>query len=52
MQIANGKKVIITDQSGKRREGVVMSYDNGKYLVKFPDTSLNEFWSACYVAEK
>jgi hypothetical protein len=50
--IKDGSTVIVTDQNGKARQGRVLNYDNGKYLVSFPDTSLNEFWSECHVKEK
>ena len=46
------KTVIVTDANGKSREGKVINQDNGKYLVRFPDTSMSEFWSPCYVKEK
>lgn len=52
LPIGNGKAVIVTDQNGKAREGQVINQDSGKYLVKFPDTSMSEFWSPSYVVEK
>jgi hypothetical protein len=52
LPIGNDKTVIVTDANGKSREGKVINQDNGKYLVRFPDTSMSEFWSPEYVKEK
>jgi hypothetical protein len=52
LPIGNEKNVIITDQNGKTREGRVINQDDGKYLVRFPDTSMAEFWSPEFVKEK
>jgi hypothetical protein len=52
LPIGNDKSVIVTDGNGKSRVGKVINQDNGKYLVRFPDTSMSEFWSPCFVKEK
>jgi hypothetical protein len=52
LPIEKETKVIVTDQNGKSREGTVINHHNGKYLVKFPDTSMSEFWSPEYVKAK
>lgn len=52
LPIDNDTSVIVTDANGKTREGKVINQDSGKYLVRFPDTSMSEFWSPCFVAAK
>ncbi len=52
LPISNNTPVIVTDENGKAREGKVINQDGGKYLVRFPDTTMSEFWSPCYVKEK
>jgi hypothetical protein len=52
LPISKETKVIVTDQSGKSREGTVINHDNGRYLVRFPDTSMSEFWSPEFVRKK
>lgn len=52
LPIGNDQKVIVTDQNGKSREGTVINQDGSYYLVKFPETSMSEFWSALFVKQK
>jgi hypothetical protein len=52
LPIGNEKNVIVTDQSGKPREGKVINQDGGRYLVNFTGTSMSEFWSPEFVKEK
>jgi hypothetical protein len=52
LPIGNDKIVIVTDQSGNKREGKVFNQDNGKYLIRFPGTTMGEFWSPEFVKEK
>lgn len=52
LPIGNEKSVIVTGPNGIAREGKVINQDNGKYLVRFPDTSMSEFWSPEFVKEK
>lgn len=52
LPIGNERNVIVTDQSGKEREGKVINQDAGKYLVNFTGTSMSEFWSPEFVREK
>jgi hypothetical protein len=52
LPIGKDKAVIVTDQSGKAREGTVINHDNGRYLVRFMNTNMSEFWSPEYVKEK
>lgn len=52
LPISNDKNVVVTDPSGKAREGKVINQDNGYYLVNFTGTSMSEFWSPSYVKEK
>lgn len=52
LPIKNETSVIVTDQNGKSREGRVINQDSGKYLIKFPDTSMSEFWSPEFVKAK
>lgn len=52
LPIGNDIAVIVTDQTGNKREGRVINQDNGKYLIRFPDTSMSEFWSPEFVKEK
>lgn len=52
LPIGNDKNVVVTDQNGKTREGKVINQDGGKYLIRFPDTSMAEFWSPGFVKEK
>jgi hypothetical protein len=52
LPIENDKAVIVTDQSGNKREGKVFNQDNGKYLIRFAGSSMGEFWSPEFVKEK
>lgn len=52
LPIGNDKAVIVTDQSGNKREGVVFNQDNGRYLIRFTGSSMGEFWSPEFVKEK
>lgn len=52
LTISIGKDVIVTDEKGHVREGKVMNHDNGRYLVNFPGSIMNEFWSPAFVKEK
>lgn len=52
LPISNDKVVIVTDQNGNKREGKVFNQDNGKYLIRFPGSSMGEFWSPEFVKEK
>jgi hypothetical protein len=52
LSIGNEADVIVTDQSGNSREGKVINQDNGKYLVRFPNSIMSEFWSPEFVKAK
>lgn len=52
LPIGDNKTVIVTDQNGNKREGKVFNQDNGKYLIRFPGSSMGEFWSPEFVKEK
>jgi hypothetical protein len=52
LPIGNEKMVVVTDQNGNKREGKVFNQDNGKYLIRFPGSTMGEFWSPEFVKEK
>lgn len=52
LPIGNDKAVIVTDQNGNKREGKVFDQDAGKYLIRFPDSTMGEFWSPEFVKVK
>jgi hypothetical protein len=52
LPITAGISVIVTDQKGNAREGKVVNHDNGKYVVNFTGTIMNEFWSPEFVKKK
>jgi len=52
LPIGNLTDVIVTDQNGKAREGRVINQDNGRYVIRFPDTIMSEFWSPEFVKAK
>jgi hypothetical protein len=52
LPIKNETDVLVTDPNGNIREGKVINQDNGKYLIRFPNSVMGEFWSPEYVKAK
>lgn len=52
LPIGNETTVIVKDQSGNTREGTVINQDNGRYIIRFGNSIMSEFWSPEFVSAK